>query len=97
MQRTLLIILVFAVLVAIFALQNSAEVVIKFWFWSIETSVALIVVLTFATGALMGILFSIPRRKKKKLRDETAEVPLEVNPHVPEDDGDDPEFEDLIP
>jgi uncharacterized integral membrane protein len=95
MQRTLLIILVFAVLVAIFALQNSAEVVIKLWFWSIETSVALVVVLTFAAGALMGILFSIPRRKKKKVRDEAAEIPLEVNPHARPDEDDDPEFEDL--
>ena len=55
MQRTLLIILVFTILVAIFALQNSAAVTIRLWFWSPDTSLALVVILTFTAGALMGI------------------------------------------
>ena len=96
MKRTLLIILVIAVLVAIFALQNSAEVIIKLWFWSIETSLALVVILTFAIGALMGILFSIPRRRGKMDRDDAEKVPLEVDPPAERDEDNDPEFEDLI-
>ena len=98
MQRTIIIILVFTVLVAVFALQNSAEVVIKLWFWSKETSLALVVILAFAVGALMGILFSIPSRKRKKEPDASMpeEIPLEVNIPSDPNEEDDPEFEDLI-
>jgi uncharacterized integral membrane protein len=94
MQRILIVILVFAILVAVFALQNSTEVVIKFWFWSIETSIALVVILTFAIGAFLGILFSIPRRRKAKRKDKDKTIPLEVN--APPDPDEDPEFEDLV-
>ena len=99
MQRTLLIIIVFTILVAIFALQNSAAVVIRLWFWSADTSLALVVILTFAAGALMGILFSIPGRKRKKepLPPAAEEIPFEVNsPKDPRDESGDPEFEDVI-
>ena len=105
MQRTLLIILVFTILVAIFALQNSAAVTIRLWFWSAETSLALVVILTFAAGALMGILFSIPGRRRKKKSQPASipasspedEVPLEVNSQEDlQEKGGDPEFEDVI-
>ena len=98
MQRTLIIILVFSVLVAVFALQNSVEVAVKLWFWGIKTSLALVVILTFAAGALMGIFFSVLSRKRKKEPSSAAskDITLEVNSPVdPEKEGD-PEFEDLI-
>ena len=111
MQRTLIIILAFIILVAIFALQNSAEVVIMLWFWSLSTSLTLVVILTFVAGALMGILFSIPGRKRKKKsgssentiqdtlpheQSTSDNIPLEVNsPGTLNRDGD-PEFEDVI-
>jgi len=98
MQRILIIILVFIVLVTIFALQNSAEVVVRLWFWSIETSLALVVILTFAAGALMGILFSIPGRKRKKKPGDVhshEEAPREVDSPEELRDNGDPEFEDL--
>lgn len=105
MQRRLIISLVFAILVAIFALQNSAEVVIRLFFWSVDTSLALVVILTFSAGALMGLLFSIPARRRRKNAEHLLttdpgstnihEVPLEVN--SPEDlRNGDPEFEDVI-
>ena len=111
MQRTLIIILAFVILTAIFALQNSAEVVIKLWFWSFDTSLTLIIILTFAAGALIGILFSIPGKKRKKKsgssenimqntlsheQSTSDNIPLEVNsPGTLNKDGD-PEFEDVV-
>ena len=110
MQRTLIIILAFIILIAIFALQNSAEVVIRLWFWSFDTSLALVVILTFAAGALMGILFSIPGKKRRKksgsseniIRDRlpneqtnSDNIPLEVNPPGTHNKDGDPEFEDV--
>ncbi len=98
MQKTLLVILLFAILIVIFALQNSAEVVINLWFWSINISLALIVILAFALGALVGILFSIPQRRRKKslspVRDSN-EATGEENMSAGEADDGDPEFEDL--
>ena len=66
MQRKLIFFLFFMVLITVFALQNSSEVSIKLWFWDVQTSMALILILTFAAGAIAGLLFSIPRGKKKE-------------------------------
>jgi len=111
MQRTLILILTFIILIVIFALQNSAEVLIRLWFWSFDTSLALVVILTFAAGALMGILSSILGRKRKKKSGSSDEmiqdtlshdqspsdnIPLEVNPPGTHNQDGDPEFEDVI-
>ena len=102
MQKKLIFLLAFMVLIAVFALQNSVEVEIKLWFWSVRTSMVLILILTFAAGAIAGILFSLPGRPRESKKpvtdpDETAtvqepgdEVPLEVNNHKDFD-----EFEDV--
>lgn len=66
MQKKLIFLLVFMVLVAVFALQNSVEVTLKLWFWSVKTSMVLILILTFAAGAIAGILFSLPTRSGRK-------------------------------
>ena len=102
MQKKLIFLLVFMVLIAVFALQNSVEVEIKLWFWSVRTSMVLILILTFAAGAIAGILFSLPKRPQESGKtvtdtDETPtaaepgdEVPLEVNDPKKYD-----EFEDV--
>jgi uncharacterized integral membrane protein len=100
MQRTLVFLLVFTVLIAVFALQNSGEVEIKLWFWSVRTSLVLVLILAFAFGALAGILFSLPgwsRRPARRKPDQRAE---EVNESdhprgSGRKDGGDPEFEDV--
>jgi len=93
MQRTLIFLLIFTVLIAVFALQNSGEAEIKLWFWSIRTSMVLVLILTFAFGAMAGILFSLPgwsRRPSRKKSDQQATV---VADNVKT--GGDPEFEDV--
>ena len=97
MQKKLIFLLAFMVLVAVFALQNSIEVEIKLWFWSVRTSMVLILILTFAAGAIAGILFSLPKRTKDSSKSELTTsqrpengVPLEVSNPKPED-----EFEDV--
>ncbi|HEC44660.1 MAG TPA: LapA family protein [Bacteroides sp.] len=65
MQKKLIFLIAFMVLIAVFALQNSMEVEIKLWFWSVRTSMVLILILTFAAGAIAGILFSLPGRPKE--------------------------------
>ena len=100
MQKKLIFLLAFMVLIAVFALQNSMEVQIKLWFWSVKTSMVLILILTFAAGAIAGILFSLPKRAKKPEK----EVVKPVEPTLPSEDqalseneppSDDDEFEDV--
>lgn len=102
MRRTLIFLLIFTMLIAVFALQNSGEVEIKLWFWSIRTSMVLLLILTFAFGALAGILFSLPgwssRPSKKKPDRQETEIPVsgKENETVSETKaGGDPEFEDV--
>ena len=103
MQKKLIFLLAFMVLIAIFALQNSIEVEIKLWFWSVRTSMVLVLILTFAAGAIAGILFSLPKRTSGSRKKEAGqpekpgsaepagEVPLKVNDPRRQDD----EFEDV--
>ena len=102
MRRTLIFLLIFTVLIAVFALQNSGEVVIKLWFWSIQTSLVLVLILTFAFGAVAGILFSLPgwsrRTSKKKAMEpdtEKGEEDVEEDVKTVTGKGEDPEFEDV--
>jgi len=102
MQRTLIFLLIFTVLIAVFALQNSGEVEIKLWFWSIRTSMVLVLILIFAFGALAGILFSLPgwsRKSSKKKPEPQAKADPDSgkeNDSEPEEKaGGDPEFEDV--
>lgn len=102
MQRTLIFLLIFSVLIAVFALQNSGEVEIKLWFWSIRTSMVLLLILTFAFGALAGILFSLPgwsrrpsRKKPEQHETNPHDAGKENEPEQVKKAGGDPEFEDV--
>ena len=102
MQRTLIFLLIFTILIAVFALQNSGEAEIKLWFWSIRTSMALVLILTFTFGAVAGILFSLPgwsRRPSRKKPDQQSTVIPDSGKENEslrgEKTGGDPEFEDV--
>jgi uncharacterized integral membrane protein len=82
MQRKLIFLVLFMILIAVFALQNSNVVQIKLWFWNAETSMALILILSFGFGAIAGILFSLPawrKKQKKSIPPGTADGPDAVS------------------
>lgn len=62
---TSLIIAVFAV---VFALQNTEVVIIDFLFWGFESSLALVLLLTFLIGALCGFLVVLSSQIRTALR-----------------------------
>ena len=79
MQKYLIIALSLAVLLVIFALQNTESVILSLWFWEIQLSMAMLVLLTFGVGALTGVLFSTPtiirsKRKAHQLKKEVDEA-----------------------
>lgn len=62
MRFLMAIAVVLMALAAVFALQNSQPVSVNFLKWSFSASMVIVLILTFAAGALAAFLFSIPWR-----------------------------------
>lgn len=71
MQRSLIFALLLILIVVVFALQNSDQLIIKLLFWDVESSIAFIMTLVLFIGALLGVLFSLPSifKKRDKIHD----------------------------
>lgn len=76
MHKGIIASLILAVLLVIFTLQNTAPVQIDLWFWSIHTSLALLVIVLLVAGALMAYLLTLPTlfNKDKTIRDLKAKA-----------------------
>jgi lipopolysaccharide assembly protein A len=87
-MRQLIIAIIIALTTVIFALQNATPITISLFFWSIpDTSLALVLIVTLATGLLAGMLFALPSSFRKsrsisELKRKIAE--LENGPNQPE-------------
>jgi uncharacterized integral membrane protein len=74
----------------LFALQNTAVVALSFLGWQFESSLALLILIAFATGVIVSLLVSIPsavrdsfrimglKKENKKLADQLASTPQVV-------------------
>lgn len=60
MRMLIILAVVLALLVTIFAVQNIAPTAIQFLFWNVTGSLALILMVTFSVGILIGLLIMIP-------------------------------------
>ena len=72
-QFKIITILIGLVLVTVFAVQNSANVIIKFLIYHFTVSQALIIILSVAVGVVIGLMVGLTRNFKtskniKKLR-----------------------------
>jgi len=59
--------LIIAILAVVFALQNADIILVTFLIWKFEGSLALILLLTFATGVIVSLLILLPRIIKRSL------------------------------
>ncbi len=64
MKFKLILVILFAILLIIFALQNTEVVTVKLWFWETNTSRALLIFLCIAVGIFIGILVPSPKGEK---------------------------------
>jgi uncharacterized integral membrane protein len=74
MSFRLMLILIFVVLTAIFAIQNVAAVEVSFLFWSIAMSRALLIVFALVIGFVSGWIvhsYLALRRSKERSADST--------------------------
>lgn len=89
MRFTLVLSLLLAVLAVIFALQNPAAVDIRFGPFDVTGSTALVLIVTFVLGVVVGTLAMLPSRFKhrkevKTLRKQTTASPAVPPPAAPE-------------
>ncbi len=82
MQKKIILILLFALVVAVFAIQNSSSVIIKIFQWQGEVSLAFVILGSIVLGSLiMAVVTSFIQlkmgKKIKKLKKE-KEAQLEV-------------------
>jgi uncharacterized integral membrane protein len=66
MQANIILFLIFAIVIALFALFNATVVTVSFVFAQIEVSLALVIIVSALIGALMVILFDSFKKLKTK-------------------------------
>ena len=76
MRAVLVLLVVVLALVAAFAVQNPGIVTVRFIHLSADTSLLVVVVLSFGAGILAGWLAGIPAsfRRSRRIRELEAEV-----------------------
>jgi uncharacterized integral membrane protein len=75
-QTALILFLLLATGVALFAVQNAGPVTVRFGFWSLEMSLVVIILVAAAVGAVMASLVSLPSwfRDRRRLRQQAKEL-----------------------
>jgi len=68
--------LVLAVAIAIFAIQNSGEAVVKFIGWQFHSSLVVVVLISTVAGVIMAVLLSLPGtfRLRTRLREQAQRI-----------------------
>ncbi len=82
----LIILMILAILLVIFAIQNSQEVMINLLFWRFYTSMALALIICIVSGFLLSFLYFLPllQVKNKILSAKEKEITRlkgKENPH----------------
>ncbi|OGB95911.1 MAG: hypothetical protein A3G35_00830, partial [candidate division NC10 bacterium RIFCSPLOWO2_12_FULL_66_18] len=61
---------------AVFAIQNAGPVTLRFGFWSVETSLVVVILVAAAAGAAVASLLGLPgwMRNRRRLRLQAREL-----------------------
>lgn len=76
MQLYLIFVLVLAVAVALFAIQNNAPVQVRLLAWTFESSLVVVILASAALGAALAAFLGVPGafRLRWRLREQSARV-----------------------
>ena len=83
MRAYMILALVIAILSAIFAIQNAAPVTVYIYGFIVESSLAVVLMVTFTAGVITSLLVSIPAvyiRERKKRRRQADSNAQDSNP-----------------
>lgn len=78
---SLIVLSVLLLAVVIFALQNAQAVTVRFLFWQLQSSVAVVTLAATATGVLIAGLFGLASRLQRWKRGRPVTAP--ASPAVP--------------
>ncbi|MEW6116490.1 MAG: LapA family protein [Nitrospirota bacterium] len=73
----LLLLLIIVLLVAIFSIQNAAPVIITFFLWRFEASLAIVIFLSVLTGVLIMMIIHSSRAISRRFKQQKTPVPQE--------------------
>ncbi|MFQ5848756.1 MAG: lipopolysaccharide assembly LapA domain-containing protein [Candidatus Methylomirabilales bacterium] len=75
-QLYLILALLLATLVAVFAVQNAEEVTVRFLVWTFQSSVVVVILISAGLGVLLTALISLPQTLKARRRLRESEARL---------------------
>lgn len=76
-QFRIIVLLLVAVVLVVFAVQNAEQITLKLLFWNFEISTALMMLICFALGSVFMLIYTIPivaRMKRKAAPGNTTNV-----------------------
>jgi lipopolysaccharide assembly protein A len=75
-QVALIVSLVLAAGIAMFAVQNAGPVLVRFGFWSVELSLVVVILVALALGAILASLIGLPgwMRDRRRLRQQSRQL-----------------------
>ena len=75
-QAALILFLIVALAVALFAIQNAGPVAVRFGVWSVETSLVVVILVAAAAGAALTSLLGLAGwiRDHRRLRAQAREI-----------------------
>jgi len=76
MKRSLVLLVILIVLITVFSVQNAEVVPISFVLWHGEISLAILMILTFLFGVIVGAIYLLyaTRKRKNKIPDNIGDV-----------------------
>ena len=66
MRGLIIVGVILAILLAVFALQNNIAVAVSFLFWRFESTLALVLLLSLAVGVVTVVLVTIPANWRRR-------------------------------
>jgi uncharacterized integral membrane protein len=74
----LIVLMIVGLLLVIFAIQNSHEVIVNLWFWRFSISLALALIICIIIGFVLGLVYLLPlfRYRQKNKPDSETRSPV---------------------
>ena len=78
MRANIVIILILALLLIVFALQNTQVVDVRLWFWVASIPRALLIFVCFALGVITGLIIPVAGRKNRKVKPKPEDEDMDT-------------------
>ncbi|WP_075602180.1 LapA family protein [Saccharicrinis aurantiacus] len=88
MKKSFWVLIVLAVLIVMFSVQNASTVEFHFFTVTSEISLAVLLIITFISGVLIGAIYSsLARRNKKNKNESVKDISIAEDENIDSADG----------